>query len=146
MNGVASVVIVGNITKDFEFKDAKDGQSVWALSSVAVNGGTKEKPTASFFNLSTKVKSDLHGKFLQGLTKGMQVTVMGTISIRKYSTQKGDGTSVDVFINQIFPHSSGEKKQQSAPEQKPFVPPAQRQAAVHEEAPEVPSEEDSIPF
>ena len=92
-----SITITGNLTRDAELRSLNDGTAVLSFS-VADNQG-KDK-TAIFWNCS------LFGKradsLQQYLTKGQQVTVIGTVSEREWTDKEGNKRkSMDVRVNDI---------------------------------------------
>ena len=92
-----SLTITGNLTRDAELRYLNDGTAVLSFA-VADNQG-KDK-TAIFWNCS------LFGKradsLQQYLTKGQQVTVIGTVSEREFIDKEGNKRkSMDVRVNDI---------------------------------------------
>ena len=92
-----SLTITGNLTRDAELRSLNDGTAVLAFA-VADNQG-KDK-TAIFWNCS------LFGKradsLQQYLFKGLQVTVIGTVSEREWTDKEGNKRkSMDVRVNDI---------------------------------------------
>ena len=92
-----SLTITGNLTRDAELRYLNDGTAVLSFA-VADNQG-KDK-TAIFWNCS------LFGKradsLQQYLTKGQQVTVIGTVSEREWTDKEGNKRkSMDVRVNDI---------------------------------------------
>lgn len=79
-----SLTITGNLTRDAELRSLNDGTAVLSFA-VADNQG-KDK-TAIFWNCA------LFGKraesLQQYLTKGQQVTVVGTVSEREWTDRDG---------------------------------------------------------
>ena len=92
-----SITITGNLTRDAELRSINDGTAVLSFA-VADNQG-KDK-TAIFWNCSLfgKRADSLH----QYLTKGQQVTVIGTVSEREFTDKEGNKRkSMDVRVNDI---------------------------------------------
>ena len=92
-----SITITGNLTRDAELRSLNDGTAVLSFA-VADNQG-KDK-TAIFWSCS------LFGKradsLQQYLTKGQQVTVVGTVSEREWTDKEGNKRkSMDVRVNDI---------------------------------------------
>ena len=92
-----SITITGNLGKDAELRNLNDGTAVLSFS-VADNQG-KDKPSI-WWNCS------LFGRraesLAQYLTKGQQVTVIGTVSEREWSDKEGNKRrSMDVRANDI---------------------------------------------
>lgn len=92
-----SITITGNLGKDAEMRALNDGTPVLSLS-VADNQG-KDKPSIWW-------SASLFGKraesLQQYLTKGQQVTVVGTVSEREFTDKEGNKRkSMDVRVNDI---------------------------------------------
>ena len=92
-----SLTITGNLGRDAEMRALNDGTPVLSFS-VADNQG-KEKPSI-WWNCA------LFGKradsLQQYLTKGQQVTVIGTVSEREFTDKEGNKRkSMDVRVNDI---------------------------------------------
>ena len=92
-----SITITGNLGKDAELRNLNDGTAVLSFS-VADNQG-KDKPSI-WWNCS------LFGRraesLAQYLTKGQQVTVIGTVSEREWSDKEGNKRkSMDVRVSDI---------------------------------------------
>lgn len=112
-----SLTITGNLTRDAELRSLKDGTAVLSFA-VADNQG-KDK-TAIFWNcaLFGKRAESLH----QYLTKGQQVTVVGTVSEREWTDKEGSKRkSMDVRVNDIALQGG---KRESAPSQQKAAPAA----------------------
>ena len=50
----------------------------------------------------------------QHLTKGKQITVYGELKVRKYETDKGEGTSVEIRVNEFDFGGSNDKSSDSS--------------------------------
>lgn len=92
-----SITITGNLGKDAEMRALNDGTPVLSFS-VADNQG-KDKPSiwwsASLFGRRAE-------SLQQYLTKGQQVTVIGTVSEREWTDKEGNKRkSMDVRVNDI---------------------------------------------
>lgn len=92
-----SITITGNLGKDAEMRALNDGTPVLSFS-VADNQG-KDKPSiwwsASLFGRRAE-------SLQQYLTKGQQVTVIGTVSEREWTDKDGNKRkSMDVRVNDI---------------------------------------------
>ena len=92
-----SITITGNLGKDAEMRALNDGTPVLSFS-VADNQG-KDKPSiwwsASLFGRRAE-------SLQQYLTKGQQVTVVGTVSEREWTDKEGNKRkSMDVRVNDI---------------------------------------------
>lgn len=108
-----SITITGNLGKDAELRSLNDGTAVLSFS-VADNQG-KDKPSI-WWNCS------LFGRraesLQQYLTKGQQVTVVGSVSEREWTDKEGNKRkSMDVRVNDIA--LQGGKPSGGAPAPKP---------------------------
>lgn len=128
-----SITITGNLGKDCESRSLQDGTPI-ASFSVADSQG-KDKPTI-WWNCS------LFGKraevLAQYLTKGQQVTVIGTVSEREWTDKDGQPRkSMDIRVNDIAlqggrrddGQSQAPRQQAAAPRQQPA--PQRQPAARH---------------
>ncbi len=118
-----SIVIAGNLGKDAEVRFLQDGTPV-ASFSVADNQG-KDRP-AIWWNAS------LFGKRAESLapylTKGQQVTVVGTVSEREWTDRDGQPRkSMDVRVNEIA-LQGGKRDEQARPAPAPRPVAAAQQA------------------
>ena len=107
-----SITITGNLGKDAELRNLNDGTAVLSFS-VADNQG-KDKPSI-WWNCS------LFGRraesLAQYLTKGQQVTVIGTVSEREWTDKEGNKRkSMDVRANDIA-LQGGKREEREAPRQ-----------------------------
>lgn len=92
-----SITITGNLTRDAELRSLNDGTAVLSFA-VADNQG-KDK-TAIFWNAS--LFGSRAESLAQYLTKGQQVTVIGTVSEREFTDKEGNKRkSMDVRVNDI---------------------------------------------
>ena len=121
-----NITITGNIGKEAVRRSLHDGTAVLSFS-VADNQG-KDKP-AIWWNCS------LFGKradaLQQYLTKGQQVTVIGTVSEREYTDKDGhQRKSMDVRVNDIALQGS---RNEGAAQQHAYAPQHQqrRPAPAH---------------
>lgn len=136
-----SLTITGNLTRDAELRSLNDGTAVLSFA-VADNQG-KDK-TAIFWNCS------LFGKradsLQQYLTKGQQVTVIGTVSERGWTDKDGNKRkSMDVRVNDIAlqggKREEGERQpSRAAPSRQPPRAPARSQGSGFDDM------DDDIPF
>jgi single-strand DNA-binding protein len=128
-----SITITGNLGKDCESRSLQDGTSI-ASFSVADSQG-KDKPTI-WWNCS------LFGKraesLTQYLTKGQQVTVIGTVSEREYTDRDGQSRkSMDIRVSDIA-LQCGRREEAQAPRQQAAAPrpqPAPQRPAAPRPAP-----------
>lgn len=109
-----SITITGNLGKEAELRSLADGTSV-ASFSVADSMG-RDKPTI-WWNCS------LFGKradtLLQYLTKGQQVTIIGTVSEREWTDKDGQKhKSMDVRVQDVA-LQGGKREPQSHDYQRP---------------------------
>lgn len=116
------LTITGNVGKEAVRRSLNDGTAVLSFS-VADNQG-KDKPTI-WWNCS------LFGKradaLQQYLTKGQQVTVIGTVSEREYTDKDGhQRKSMDVRVNDIALQGG---RQEGAAQQQAYAP--QHPAPAH---------------
>lgn len=124
-----SITITGNLGKDCELRSLQDGTPV-ASFSVADNQG-KDKPSI-WWNCS------LFGKraesLSQYLTKGQQVTVIGTVSEREWTDKDGQPRkSMDIRVSDIaLQGGRRDDGQAQAPRQQAAAP--RQQAAPQRQA------------
>jgi single-strand DNA-binding protein len=92
-----SLTITGNLGKDSETRTLNDGKQVVSFS-VADSMG-KDKPSI-WWNCS--MFGDRAAKLSQYLTKGQQVTVIGTVSEREWIDKDGQKRkSMDVRVSDV---------------------------------------------
>lgn len=92
-----SLTITGNLGKDAELRALPDGTSICSCS-VADNQG-KDKPSIWWNCALWGKRAD---SLCQYLTKGQQVTVIGTVTEREYVDKDGNKRkSMDVRVNDI---------------------------------------------
>lgn len=85
---VNCVVIGGNLSADPKIKTTSSGKSV-ASFSVALNGGTKEKPETAFVDVTAWGKTaELCEQYLK---KGSQVLIEGSIRQDTWEDRNGGG-------------------------------------------------------
>ena len=133
-----SLTITGNLGKDAELKYLQDGAAVLSFS-VADSMG-RDKGTI-WWNCS------MFGKraesLSQYLTKGQQVTVIGTVTEREYTDKTGaQRKSIDVRVSDVALQGGRKDEPQQAARPAPQqAKPAQSKAPVY-----VPVDADEIPF
>ena len=89
------ISIVGNVTKDIELAQTKNGTSVTDLT-IAVNDGFGENKNTYFFRvIAFGAVAEACEKCL---SKGSQVAVMGKLTQRKYKNKDGVETTVHEII------------------------------------------------
>ena len=130
-----SLTISGNLGKDAEMRHLADGTAVCSFS-VADSMG-RDKPSI-WWNCS------MFGKraesLQQYLTKGQQVTVIGTVTEREYTDKTGQQRkSMDVRVQDVALQGG---KRDAAPQAAPAQRTAPKQASGFEDA----FGDDSIPF
>lgn len=135
------ITVAGNLGKDAETRYLPNGDAVCSFSVADSQG--KDKPTI-WWNCS------LFGKraeaLSQYLTKGQQVTVVGTVAEREWTDKDGNQRkSMDVRVSDIKLQGGRQEGQSAAPRQQ--AAPAQRQAPMGSQGSGFDDmEEDSIPF
>ena len=85
---------IGNLTKDSESKYTPSGAEILSFS-VAVNGGTKEKPRADYFQCKGFGKT---AEYNRNLKKGQKVLVMGYVQTGSYQAKDGHTVYTTEFI------------------------------------------------
>ena len=107
-----SITITGNLGKDAELRSLNDGTAVLSFS-VADNQG-KDKPSI-WWNCT--IFGRRAESLQQYLTKGQQVTVIGTVSEREWTDKEGNKRkSMDVRANDIA-LQGGKREEREAPRQ-----------------------------
>lgn len=83
------LTIIGNLTGDPELRTTTNGKNVCGFS-VAVNRRNKAQgqPEADFFRVS--VWNQMGEACAKYLSKGKKVCVIGSVSVRTYTTQNGE--------------------------------------------------------
>ena len=83
------LTIIGNLTADPELRTTTSGKSVCGFT-VAVNRRNKQEgqPEADFFRCS--VWNQMGEACAKYLAKGRKVCVIGSVSVRTYTTQNGE--------------------------------------------------------
>lgn len=110
-----SLTICGNVTKDAESRFLPDGTAIISFS-VADNMIGKDKG-AIFWNCSWF--GERATKVQQYLSKGQQVTVIGTVTEREWNDKEGNKRkSMDVRVNDLA-LQGGKREQQEAPKPAP---------------------------
>lgn len=97
-----NVTLVGNLCKDFEFKQFESGSCV-ATNSIAVRRDRKEQDgsyVSDFFDIVCfNTSAEFATKYLR---KGDKVGIVGSIHIREYTTKAGTkGRAIEVRVNSI---------------------------------------------
>ena len=143
-----SLTLTGNLGKDAETRYLGDGTAVLSFS-VADSMG-RDKPSIWWSCSLFGKRAESLGQYL---TKGQQVTVVGTVTEREYTDKNGQQRkSMDVRVQDVALQGGKRDQQdgghQQAPQQQRQAPP--RQAPPQRQAPVAQSgftEDDSdIPF
>lgn len=118
-----NITVTGNLGRDAEVRFLQSGDPV-AGFSVADNQG-KDKPTIWW-------SCSIFGKRAEALapylTVGQQVTVVGSVSERKWTDKDGnERTSMEIRVSEIA-LQGGRQQQESAPQQRAAKPQPQRTA------------------
>ena len=111
-----SLTIIGNVTKDPEFRTTTSGKNVCSFM-VAVNRRKKVEgqPDADFFRVSAwEQLGEVCQKFI---TKGKKVCVIGSVGVHAYNNQKGEAqANLEVLAKEVeFLSPKQEEAIQSAP-------------------------------
>lgn len=102
-----SSVVTGNLTRDIETKTTESGTKLYKFG-VASNKGN----STTFVNCTAFGKTgETLAKFLG---KGSFVVVSGDMELREYSTQSGDGKSLDLIVRDFALGPKVERGEQSA--------------------------------
>ena len=95
------LTIIGNLTKDPELRTTTSGKSVCDFT-VAVNRRNRREgePEADFFRCS--VWNQMGEACAKYLAKGRKVCVIGSVSVRTYTTQNGEArASLEVAAQDV---------------------------------------------
>lgn len=121
-----SISISGRLAADAEVRYAPSGDAVCEFR-VADDVGYGEKKTTNWWRCSAWKKD----KLAPYLTKGKEVTVFGSVELRKWTNKEGvEQLSCDIRVNDVSLHggrSDGDTGSQpyGAPQTRPSAPPAQ---------------------
>lgn len=96
----SKTTVVGRLTKEAKIFPAAGEKSAMAAFTVAVNRGTGDKATVSYFEVELRGKSaESTSKFL---VKGKEVLVDGTIEAVAYAKNDGTpGASLKLYAYEI---------------------------------------------
>lgn len=135
-----SITVAGNLGRDAEVRFLQNGDPV-AGFSVADSQG-KDKPTIWW-------SCSIFGKRAEALapylTKGQQVTVVGSVSERKWTDKDGnERASMEIRVSEIA-LQGGRQQQEAAPQQRAAKPQPQRTAKPPTKS-DFGDMEDDIPF
>jgi len=115
---VNSISVSGNLGKDAELRAMQDGTSVCSFSVADSQG--KDKPTIWWNCAIFGKRAD---SLQQYLTKGQQVTVVGSVSERSFTDKDGNQRkSMDVRVNDIA-LQGGKRDDAHQPSQAPSARP-----------------------
>lgn len=122
MSGICKAIIIGNLGKDPEIRQA-NGKSVTNFS-VAVNQKYGDKESTEWINLVLWDKmADLAGRYLK---KGSQCYFEGRIQTREWENKEGVKQKTTEVVVQNMTFLGGGKKA----EDKPAATPAPQQAPL----------------
>lgn len=94
----AQITLIGRLGKDVDSKLTDNGKSL-AKFSLAVSSGFGDKKTTSWFDcVAWEKTAEVAVKYLK---KGNIVALTGNCEIRKFETDKGQGTSVQVTVREL---------------------------------------------
>ena len=125
------ISVAGRIGRDAELRAAGDNQVLGF--SVGSDVGWGDKKHTLWFNCSLwgKRAEALHSH----LVKGLQVTVVGELDLREWTSETGAGTSLDLKISEVALQGGGGN---GTSDQTPAATPSLDQRAA--------SLDDDIPF
>ena len=106
------ITIAGGIGKDAVIRRTNDGDAITGFS-VGVNDGYGDKKRTIWFDCSIFGKRG--EKLADYLTKGSRVVVSGEFGTREYEGK----TYFTVRVNEIELMGGGERKESTAPQEKP---------------------------
>lgn len=93
--------IIGNLTADPELRTTPSGKTVCSFTvAVSRRNKVEGQPEADFFRVAAWSQlGENCGKYL---SKGKKVSVIGSVSVRTYQTQKGEyRASMEVMAQEI---------------------------------------------
>lgn len=105
MNGLNSVAISGNLTRDAELRQTASGVSVLSFS-VAVNESRKNQRTDEWEDYPNYIDCTMFGRRAEGvgkhLGKGVYVSLTGKLHQNRWQTQEGQNRSkLEVNVGEI---------------------------------------------
>lgn len=137
MNGLARVVLMGNLTRDPELRNTQSGTAVCQLS-IAVNERVKRgdnwEDYVSYFDCTVWGKQGENAA--QYLSKGSPVAVDGRLRQDRWEHEGTKHYRVKVIADQVNFLPSGERRDDSNG----------GQSQTSDPAPSGPPDDDSIPF
>lgn len=137
------ITIAGNLGKDAESRFLDNGDAVCSFS-VADQAG-KDKPTIWWRCSMFGKRAEALGVYL---TKGSQVTVVGTASERKWTDRDGaERTSMEIRVTDIKLQGGGQREADAPARPARTQPaPATRQASKPQQSSGFDDMDDDIPF
>ena len=109
--------ITGNLTKDWEIRKSKDGNTTIATNVIADNDFHNER--TNFFNI--KVIGKIADSYSKYTGKGGKVTVIGKMSLTNYTDKNGEQKQwFEVMVQQLDSHAPKKEtaeKPKAAPKQ-----------------------------
>lgn len=121
MNGLNSVTISGNLTRDAELRQTPSGVSVLSFS-VAVNESRKNQRTDEREDYPNYIDCTMFGRRAEGvgkhLGKGVYVSLTGKLHQNRWQTQEGQNRSkLEVNVGEIhFERKQGAEPGEDEPE------------------------------
>lgn len=123
MNGLNSVTISGNLTRDAELRQTPSGVSVLSFA-VAVNESRKNQRTGEWEDYPNYIDCTMFGRRAEGvakhLDKGTYVSLTGKLHQNRWQTKEGQTRSkVEVNVGELhFESRRGtERSYEEEPEQ-----------------------------
>ena len=94
--------ITGNLTKDWEIRKSKDGNTTIATNVIADNDFHNER--TNFFNI--KVIGKIADSYSKYTGKGSKVTIVGKMSLTDYTDKNGEQKQwFEVMVQQLDSHA-----------------------------------------
>ena len=94
--------ITGNLTKDWEIRKSKDGNTTIATNVIADNDFHNER--TNFFNI--KVIGKIADSYSKYTGKGSKVTIVGKMSLTNYTDKNGEQKQwFEVIVQQLDSHA-----------------------------------------
>ena len=107
-----NVTLVGRLTKDVELKGSKNGDTVIANFTLAVNRGGKDQGADFISCVAFNKTADLMEQYVG---KGSQIGIQGRIQTGSYEDKDGNKRyTTDVIVDRL--HFLDTKKKESEPE------------------------------
>ena len=94
--------ITGNLTKEWEIRKSKDGNTTIATNVIADNDYQNER--TNFFNV--KVIGKIADSYAKYTGKGSKVTIVGKMSLTNYTDKNGEQKQwFEVMVQQLDSHA-----------------------------------------